>query len=90
MGNCMFMLSKFKFRVIAALISTYLLYLLLLEAYQKPKNNVEKTWISLANNCGYEAYLENAFRANELYGKYPQFGEWNITGIFLKEEEIGV
>lgn len=88
MGNCMFMLSKLKFRVIASLISVYLVYLLVLEAYEKPKNNIEKTWISLANNCGYEAYLENAFRANELYSKYPQLGEWDITGIFLKEESI--
>lgn len=90
MGNCMFMLSKFKFRVIASLISAYILYLFILEAYERPKNNIEKTWISLANNCGYEAYLENAFRANELYSKYPQLGEWTIAGIFLKEEQIVV
>ena len=74
MGNCMVMLSKLKFRAIAALISAYLLSLFVLEAYEKPKNTIEKTWISLANNCGYEAYLENAFRANKLYGEYPSLG----------------
>ncbi len=57
MGNCMVMLSKFKFRIIAAIIIGYLAYLFVIEFKEKPKYTLEKSWKSLANNCGYEAYL---------------------------------
>jgi len=53
MGNCMVMLSKFKFRIIAAMIVGYLTYLLVIEFKEKPKFILEKSWKSLANNCGY-------------------------------------
>jgi hypothetical protein len=45
-------------------------------------------WRSLANNCGYEAYLDNSFRANTLYAEYPRLGEWTLSGIFLRETPL--
>jgi hypothetical protein len=52
-GNCMIMLSKIKFRIIAGIIIAYLAYLFVIEYKEKPKYVLEKTWKSLANNCGY-------------------------------------
>lgn len=89
MGNCMFMLSRNKFRAIAALLIAYLLYTYAMELHSRPKVNIEKTWTSLANNCGYEMFLENSYRANSMYAEYPQLGEWTITGIFLRENHEG-
>lgn len=53
MGNCMFMLSKNKFRVIATIVILYLLYSYAVDIHNRPKVNIDKTWTSLANNCGY-------------------------------------
>jgi len=49
----MIMLSKLKFRIIAIIIATYLTYLFVIEIKEKPKSNIEKNWISIANNAGY-------------------------------------
>lgn len=57
MGNCMFMLSKNKFRTIATLVILYLLYSYAVELHNRPKVSIDKTWTSLANNCGYEMFL---------------------------------
>jgi hypothetical protein len=56
-GNCMIMLSRLKFRVVAIAIITYVLYLYIVEVKQRPKFTIEKTWKSLASNCGYESML---------------------------------
>lgn len=37
----------------------YLVYLIALDVKSRPKSDIEKTWKSLATNCGYEAYMEN-------------------------------
>lgn len=74
----MIMLSRFKFRIVAIAIITYLLYLYIVEVQQRPRFTIEKTWKSLASNCGYEAMLENPFKANTMYSEYPQLGEWVI------------
>lgn len=55
----MIMLPKMKFRIIGAIVIAYLGYLFVVEYKEKPKYTLEKTWRSLANNCGYEAYVEN-------------------------------
>ena len=53
----MMMLSKTKYRVIAAIVVSYLLCLFVIEYKEKPRYVLEKSWKSLANNCGYEAFL---------------------------------
>ena len=68
----MIMLSKFKFRIIAFCIIVYLAYLLAIDIRAMPKSNITKTWESIATNAGYEAFLENAFKANSLYNEYPK------------------
>lgn len=85
-GNCMIMLSRNKFRAVAALVVAAMVYLFVVELQQRPKYVVEKTWRSLATNCGYEAMLENPFKANSMYAEYPQLGEWQIEGVFLREQ----
>jgi hypothetical protein len=67
MGNCMGLLSKNKFRVIATIVIALMVYLYLNEPKHKPKVKIEKTWESLATNCGYEPYLENSYRSNYLF-----------------------
>lgn len=85
-GNCMVMLTKTKFRVVASALVLFLLYSFMTEFKTSSLNfQVEKEWTNLANNCGYEAYLENSFRANSIYAQYPKLGEWTIEGIFLRE-----
>jgi hypothetical protein len=82
----MIMLARIKFRIISALIIGYLLFSFITDPRSTPKFHVEKSWRSLANNCGYEAFMENSFRANSIYEEYPKLGEWTVEGIFLKEE----
>ena len=53
-GNCMIMLTRTKFRIVAAVVVAVLLYFFIAGIKNSPKGvHIEKTWINLANNCGY-------------------------------------
>ena len=57
----MFMLTRNKFRAIAAIIVLALVYWFIItstDTYQISKEaRVEKNWQSIADHCGYEPYL---------------------------------
>jgi hypothetical protein len=69
-GDCMMLISKNKFRFVAVLLIAALIYAYTLEPTHKPKVPIEKSWRSLVGNCGYEAHMENSFRANLFYEQY--------------------
>ena len=66
----MVILSKTKFRVAALLIIGLVCYSIYNEPEIKSRVPVEKTWRSMAANCGYEMMLENSLKANMLYDQY--------------------
>ena len=88
----MFMLTRNKFRAIAGIIVLALVYWFIVgysDSHETSKEvRIEKNWQSIADNCGYEPYLENPFQANELYEKYNDLGEWTLEGFFLREEPL--
>lgn len=76
----MLLVSKLKFRVIAAVLIIGLAYWYINEpSYQfKPRVKIEKTWKSIVTNCGYDSYLDNSFKCNYLYSFYEDTNNWNL------------
>jgi len=57
-GNCMVMLTKNKYRIVAGIIIAVLVYSFSVNIKNTPgKPHLEQTWDSIANNCGYEAFV---------------------------------
>lgn len=79
------MLTRLKFRVVAAAIVSYLLFSFITSHQAAPRYSIDKNWENLASNCGYQVFMENSFKANSMYILYPRLGEWTIEGIFLHE-----
>ena len=43
----------------------------------------------MVRNCGYEAYLENSYRANFFYNEYIESGnDWSLKPIYIGEEDM--
>lgn len=76
----MMLVSKFKFRAIAVVLMILLAYFYIIQPkYQyQPRAKIDKTWRSIVTNCGYDAYIDNSFKFNYLYGLYQQTDNWKL------------
>lgn len=53
----MVMLTRLKFRVVAAVLVCYLLFSFITAHKTAPRYSIEKNWENLANNCGYQVFM---------------------------------
>lgn len=59
MNDCMVLVSKMKFRVVASVVAIVLIYLFAVQPsyHYEPRVRIEKTWKSIVSNCGYDTYI---------------------------------
>lgn len=87
LNDFMMLLSKTKFRIVAVILIAVIGYFYATEpSYEyQPRVKIDKTWKSLATNCGYDMYMVNSFRFNYLYSLYEDVGDWEIEAVYIGE-----
>ncbi len=85
LNDFMVLVSKTKFRIVAAILMIIIGYFYIMEPsheYQ-PRVKIDKTWKSLATNCGYDMYMINSFKFNYLYSLYEDVSDWEIEAVYI-------